>query len=198
MAKSVPKQTALDTSNFVPSLFIIGFLVVGFIPNWEAVDKIAPQWLYLSILNLLCGLYLLFHRKSFQERFVAVLSSYTSIFYMGFVLWAALSYFYAINPTEVLVNIVRHFNTLFMFLHLGILLYNIKDKNRLLSLAIMAILSIEVYAVLEQALEMYKAGGINGGQLKGVTANRNITAFSIAIKIPYVLYLIIRSPKLWV
>ena len=198
MAKSVPKQTALDTSNFVPSLFIIGFLLVGFIPNWEAVDKIAPQWLYLSILNLLCGLYLLFHRKSFQERFVAVLSSYTSIFYMGFVLWAALSYFYAINPTEVLVNIVRHFNTLFMFLHLGILLYKIKDKNRLLSLAIMAILSIEVYAVLEQALEMYKAGGINGGQLKGVTANRNITAFSIAIKIPYVLYLIIRSPKLWV
>jgi O-antigen ligase/Tfp pilus assembly protein PilF len=121
-----------------------------------------------------------------------------SLFYIGFVAWAALSYFYAINPTEVLVNIVRHFNTLFMFLHLGILLYNIKDKNRLLSLAIMAILSIEVYAVLQQALEMYKAGGINPGVLKGVTANRNITAFSIAIKIPYVLYLIARASKLWV
>jgi hypothetical protein len=90
-----------------------------------------------------------------------------SLFYVGFVAWAALSYFYAINPTEVLVNIVRHFNTLFMFLHLGILLYNIKDKNRLLSLAIMAILSIEVYAVLQQALEMYKAGGINPGYFKG-------------------------------
>lgn len=198
MAKSATKQKALDTSNFVPSLLIIAFLMVGFIPNWEAVDKIAPQWLYLSILNLLCGLYLFVQRKSYQERFVAVLSSYTSIFYMGFVLWAALSYFYAINPTEVLVNIVRHFNTLFMFLHFGVLLFNIKDKNRLLSLAIMAILSIEVYAVLEQALEMYKAGGINGGQLKGVTANRNITAFSIAIKIPFVLYLIFKNSKLWV
>jgi O-antigen ligase/Tfp pilus assembly protein PilF len=171
---------------------------VGFIPNWEAVDKIAPQWLYLSVLNLLCGLYLFVYRKNYQERFVAALSSYISLFYMGFVTWAALSYFYAINPTEVLVNIARHFNTLFMFLHLGILLYNIKDKNRLLSLAIFAILSVEVYAVLEQALEMYKSGGINPGALKGVAANRNITAFSIAIKIPYVLYLIIRSPKLWV
>ena len=58
MAKSATKQTALDTSNFVPSLMIIAFLLVGFIPNLEAVDKIAPQWLYLSILNLLCGLYL--------------------------------------------------------------------------------------------------------------------------------------------
>ena len=198
MVKSASKQNSLDTTNFIPSILIIAFLVVGFVPNLEAVDKIAPQWLYLSILNLLCGFYLFVQRKNFHERFVTVLSSFTSVFYMGFVLWAALSYFYAINPTEVLVNIARHFNTLFMFLHLGILLYNIKDKNRLLSLAIMAILSIEVYAVLEQALQMYKAGGIVGGQLKGVTANRNITAFSIAIKIPYVLYLIIKSPKLWV
>ena len=198
MAKSAPKQSIPDTSNFLPSLFILAFLLVGFIPNLEAVDKIAPQWLYLSVLNFLCGIYLFVFRQKFKERFLAVFGSYTSIFYMGFVLWAALSYFYAINPTEVLVNIVRHFNTLFMFLHLGILLYNIKDKNRLLSLAIMAILSIEVYAVLEQVLEMYKAGGINSGELKGVTANRNITAFSIAIKIPFVLYLIFKNSKLWV
>ena len=198
MAKSAPKQTSLDTSNFLPSLLIIGLLSVGFVPNIEAVDKIAPQWLYLSILNLLCGLFLLMNRESFKERLVAVLTSYMSLTYMLFVLWAALSYFYAINPTEVLVNIVRHFNTIFMFLHLGILFYNIKDKNRLLSLAIMVILTIEVYAVLEQAMEMIKAGGIQSGNLKGVTANRNITAFSIAIKIPYVLYLIIRTPKLWI
>ncbi len=198
MAKSPPKQASLDTSNFLPSIFIIGFLVVGFIPNIDAVDKIAPQWLFLSILNLSCGLFLFLNRKSFKERFVVVLTSYMSLTYMCFVLWAALSYFYAINPTEVIVNIVRHFNTLFMFLHFGILFYNIKDKNRLLSLAIMAILSIEVYAVIEQALEMYKAGEINSVNLKGVTANRNITAFSIAIKIPYVLYLIFRTPRFWI
>ena len=74
-------------------------------------------------------------------------------------------------------------------MHLGILLYNIKDKPSTF-LAIMAILSIEVYAVLEQAMEMYKAGGINPGDLKGLTANRNITAFSVAIKIPvcYILF----------
>jgi O-antigen ligase/Tfp pilus assembly protein PilF len=198
MAKSPPKQTSLDTSNFLPSILILAFLLVGFIPNLEAVDKIAPQWLYLSVLNLLCGFFLMINRKVFKERFLAVLTSYMSLSYIFFVIWAALSYFYAINPTEVLVNIVRHFNTLFMFLHLGILLYNIKDKNRLLSLAIMAILTVEFYAVLEQALEMYKAGGIEPGVLKGVTANRNITAFSIAIKIPYVLYLIVRTPKLWV
>ena len=45
MAKSAPKQSSLDTSNFLPSLLILGFLLVGFIPNIDAVDKIAPQWL---------------------------------------------------------------------------------------------------------------------------------------------------------
>ena len=43
MAKSSPKQNQVDIANFIPSIFIIGFLCVGFIPNWEAVDKIAPQ-----------------------------------------------------------------------------------------------------------------------------------------------------------
>ena len=198
MAKSSPKQNQVDTANFIPSIFIIGFLCVGFIPNWEAVDKIAPQWLYLSILNLSCGIFLFINRKIYKERITRVLSSWMSISYIAFVLWAASSYFYAINPTEVLVNIVRHFNTLFMFLNLGILIFNIKNKNRLISFAIMSILAIEVYAVLDQALEMFNNGAINPGQLKGVTANRNITAFSIAIKIPYVLYLIFTNQKYWI
>jgi O-antigen ligase len=196
MAKTAPKTPTLDTSNFVPSLFILTFLLVGFIPNLQAVDKIAPQWLYLSFVNLLCGAYLFYKRSSYTERFQVVLTNFMSLFYIGFVAWGAISYFYAVNSTEVLVNIVRHFNTLFMFLHLAILLYNIKDKNNLLSVAITLILAIEAYAVLNEALTMYKAGGIQSGALKGVTANRNITAFSIAIKIPYVLYLVLNNKKL--
>ena len=197
MARSIQRRNTLDYSNFIPSILIIAFLLVGFVPNLEAVDKIAPQWLYLSILNFSCGIFLFLNRKRFQEQISKVLSSLMSLAYILFVVWGALSYFYAVNPTEVIVNIVRQFNTLFMFLHLGILLYNIKDKNRLLSLAIMIILAVEVFAVLEQALEMYKASSISPGKLKGVTANRNITAFSIAIKIPFVIYLIIRSDKIF-
>ena len=83
MAKVAPKQKKLDTSNFVPSIFIIGFMCVGFIPNWEAVDKIAPQWLYLSILNLCTGIYLFLNRKNYSDRITSVLSSWMSIFYIS-------------------------------------------------------------------------------------------------------------------
>jgi hypothetical protein len=74
---------------------------------------------------------------------------------------------------------------------MAILLFNLKNKARFISWTLSIILSIEIYAVLAEALEMINTTGvISSGTLKGVTANRNITAFSIAIKIPFVLYLI--------
>ena len=82
MAKSRPVRTSPDTSNFFPSIFIIAFLLVGFVPNLEAVDKIAPQWLYLSINNFLCALFLFYNRKSLKEQFSAILSSFMSLSYI--------------------------------------------------------------------------------------------------------------------
>ena len=46
-----------------------------------------------------------FLNRKFKEPFLAVLTSYMSLTYIGFVIWAAFSYFYAINPTEVLVTL---------------------------------------------------------------------------------------------
>ena len=42
---------------------------------------------------------------------------------------------------------------------------------------------------------IFNTNYINSGQLKGVTANRNIAAFSIAIKIPFIFYLYHLSKK---
>ena len=181
----------LTTENIFPFLLIVGYLCIGFVPNLDAVDKIAPQWLGMSYLNLISTLYLLYRAKSFQQKIPKVLFSGITYTYIGFFVWAGLSYFYAINPTEVLVNMARHTNTLFMYLYLAVFVQNFKEKDVLFSWVLAIILSLEVYSVLVQAKEMYDASGIvDGGNLKGVTANRNITAFSLAIKIPFVLYLL--------
>ena len=186
----------IDTSNFIPSLFLIAYLCLGFVPNWEAVDKIAPQWLFMSLLNTVSLGYIFYFRNQFSLRITHTLSSTLSLTYIGFIVWAALSYFYAINSTEVLVNITRQVNVLVMFLIMGMFIYNFKQKQALVSYVITAILAIEVYAVLNEALQMINSSGIiSSGSLKGVTANRNITAFSIAIKIPFVLFLIYKHSK---
>ena len=194
----MPKNTSqnIDVSNFIPSFFLIAYLCIGFTPNLEAVDKIAPQWLLMGFLNLLSVFYIVYSRNSFGQRITQTMSTYLSITYIGFIVWAGFSYFYAINPTEVIVNISRQLNVLMMFLAMGFFVYSLKSKRTFLSFVITAILSIEIYAVLNEALQMVNASGvISAGTLKGVTANRNITAFSIAIKIPFVLFLIYKNQK---
>ena len=78
-----------------------------------------------------------------------------------------------------------------MFLFMSVFFHKVKSKSILISSFILIILSVETYAVINQAMQMIESVGyISSGNLKGVTANRNITAFSIAIKIPFALYLI--------
>jgi O-antigen ligase len=178
-------------------IFIILYLCIGFIPNLEAVDKIAPQWVGMTLINLLSVFTIFYYRKGLTKPIYFSLSSLMSLTYILFIIWAGLSYFYAINPTEVLVNITRQVNVLIMYICMAILLYNMKQKNLFISWVITFILGIEIYAVLDQAIGMINSSGIiTPGELKGVTANRNITAFSIAIKIPFVLYLIHKLNKI--
>ena len=114
----MPKNTSpnVDISNFIPSFFLIAYLCIGFTPNLEAVDKIAPQWLLMGTLNLFSVFYIIYNRNSFNQRVTQTISTFLSITYIGFIMWAGFSYFYAINPTEVLVNISRQVNVLIMFL----------------------------------------------------------------------------------
>jgi len=189
MAKNLSNK--FDSFQLLSPILLIGYLSLGFIPNLQAVDKIAPQWVSMTLLNLISLAVFIYFRKSIKQIISKVLTSYLSLFYIGFILWAGLSYFYAINLTEVLVNITRQVNVLLMFLSMALLLFNLKNKARFISWTLSIILSIEIYAVLAEAIEMINTTGvISSGTLKGVTANRNITAFSIAIKIPFVLYLI--------
>ena len=185
------RANTFNSFQFFPAIILIGYLCLGFVPNLSAVDKIAPQWLGITLLNLLTLSVFIYFRGSLKQTISKVITPYLSLFYIGFIFWGGLSYFYAINSTEVLVNITRQVNVLLMFLFMAILLFNLKNKARFISWTISIILSIEVYAVLSEALEMINSSGvISSGTLKGVTANRNITAFSIAIKIPFVLYLV--------
>jgi O-antigen ligase/tetratricopeptide (TPR) repeat protein len=189
MAKNLSNK--FDSFQLLSPILLIGYLSLGFVPNLQAVDKIAPQWVGMTLLNLLSLAVFIYSRKSIKKTISKVLTPYLSLFYIGFILWAGLSYFYAINSTEVLVNITRQVNVLLMFLSMAILLFDLKNKPRFISWTLSIILSIETYVVLAEALEMINTTGvISSGNLKGVTANRNITAFSIAIKIPFVIYLI--------
>ena len=145
----------------------------------------------LSILNFVSLLIILFNSNLFKSKIYNVIKSGISLFYITFFFWALLSYFYAINQTEVIVNIARQANTLFMYLNMAIFIQMTNDKINWLSWTVVLILSVEVYAILTEVYQMSQSvSGIDPGKLKGVTANRNIGAFSIAIKIPFALFIL--------
>lgn len=194
MSRSITPN--FSTLNIIAPIFLILFLCIGFVPNLQAVDKIAPQWLVMSLINLLSIIYFLYNKKTIGRGLELNLNSKLTIIYILFILWCIGSILYAINPTEVIVNLARQVNVFLMFFCMVIFFHGLKNKLFLIPWVITLILIAEVYAVLSEAIEMIKTvGSIDSGNLKGVTANRNIAAFSLAIKIPFTLFLIQQEKK---
>ena len=148
------KINNFSSFQIISPVLLILYLCVGFIPNMEAVDKIAPQWLVMTILNIISISIFLFNKNLLSKIISPILYSSISVTYLGFILWAGASYFYAINPTEVIVNITRQFNVFIMFLSMCILLYDFKQKSFFISWVLTIILSIEVYYVLNQLFDL--------------------------------------------
>ena len=186
----------MDINKVVSWFILILYLIIGFVPNWQAVDKIAPQWLVMNLVNIVSILYIAYNRKSLSQSIQNFFNSRITILYLVFIVWAALSYFYAINKTEQIVNISRQFNVFVMFSSMFILLSSIKSKFQFFSWVFTVFLGIEIFYVLLEAQQMISTDGyISPGALKGVTANRNITAFSLAIKLPFVYFLLTQANK---
>src|SRR6056300_2094616 len=144
------------TQQFYNSILIVLYLGIGFIPNLTAVDQIAPQWLYLNGLNLITLLYLYLNRVSFRSSIKLLLNTRFFGLYAIFVFWSALSYFYAINSTEVLVNLARVGGVFIGFFNVFTMLNSMPKIYKSLSVLMSIYLMVEVYLVLEPALDMIR------------------------------------------
>ena len=54
---------------FYETLLTTLYLCVGFIPNLGAVDKIAPQWLAMGLLNVIASTYIFKNNNYFLLRY---------------------------------------------------------------------------------------------------------------------------------
>ena len=135
-------------------IILLLYLSIGFVPNWQAVDKIAPQWLMMNCINLFSVSFILYNRKNLSHQIQVLFNSKTTIIYSFFIVWAAISFFYSINKTEQIVNISRQFNVYVMFVSMFILLNKHKFNFKHFSWIFIIILGIEIYYVLIQAQEM--------------------------------------------
>jgi len=190
----------LNTNTILSIVLFVVFLGVNLVQLNGAIDEMGPQWYYLSIVNIAVAIFLFFKNKSYQEAIKTVLSSSFAIIFIIFIIYIGASYFYAINKTEMLVCYARFMTTAMAFFNIAILVQKEPRLIRVLVIILcLGLLADAYYTIshfLNKPIEMtnYDSFVLS---IKGNASNKNIWAASIAIKLPFCLYMVYVLQTKW-
>ena len=120
--------TQFRTTQLPNYIILILYIITGSLGNLGAIDILAPQWIYLGAVNILACLYLFFNTESAQFGLSKLSKSIFIYVYLFYFIWSGLSYFYAINPTETLINLPRLGNTFFAIFFCFLFLHGLENK----------------------------------------------------------------------
>ena len=187
----------LDAIDLVKYLLLILYILTGSLSNFGAIDILAPQWIYLGSINILSCLYFLFlSPESFGQGFNKLFKTTFIYIYIFYLLWNALSYFYAINPAETIINLPRIGNTFFAIFFSFFLTYSLPNKFNFIVRLFLVFLVAELAAYFNDFITLSSKEGFRVMDAKGFAGNKNITAASIAFKLPFILFLLHTSKRL--
>ena len=182
----------LRLKNKIPQLILLLLYVVsGYMYSPEVIDRISLQWLFLTVLNIFTSFFLIIYHF---EKIKTIRFSFNKILLFVFTIWACLSCIYAINQAESIINSTRWINISIGLINFYLLLGFFKNKFQIISSIICVMLVYEVFFTIHAYLSIIDYAPYNfslANNLRGVTANKNITAASFITKMPFVIYLFI-------
>jgi tetratricopeptide (TPR) repeat protein/O-antigen ligase len=178
-------------SSFAVLFFISSLLIIDFFPYFKTLEIINPQFLYLSLLNLIMGIYFYANSKAiYQDIPTLFKSSYIFKLYLAFIILCAISIFSAKNTSLVYTKLTQIVIVFCLFVNLSILLKNKLD----LFYKIVFIVSLSALIQSWQQLCHFVIIPRNASiidllnNMKGNTGNINILAASLTIKVPFLLF----------
>ena len=180
----------LESKDLPKYFLLILYIITGSLSNFGAIDILAPQWIYLGAINIMSCIYFLLSPNALNTAFRPLFKSAFIYLYLFYIIWNVLSYFYAINTVETLINLPRVGNTFFALFFSYFLIYNLPNKFFFISRLFLLFLVAELAAYYNDFSSVYSTQGLNAMAIKGFAGNKNITAASIAFKLPFVLYLL--------
>lgn len=171
--------------------FLILYIAVGFLPSFEAIDKVAPQFLYLSILNLTSTFFLLSkgYTKSFfnqKEPLIKIILILLTLYGI----WGMTSSLHAVNVSEVLIESSRVFIYVISLLNIYLLIVNSEIQFISIALIISTVLIVESLWVLNTFFDLNSQNTLTERnlELRSFTGNINLTAFTMVLKTPFLIY----------
>ena len=187
-----------SNKQFPNYIFLILYLITGSLSNFGAIDILAPQWIYLGCINILvCSYILFFGSNEFNGSLGKLFSTVYIYLYIFYFIWNGFSYFYAVNPVETLINLPRVGNTFFAVLFSYLLSSTITNRTNFIYSIFFLFLLAEMISYYYDLSEVYPEQGLRVIAIKGFAGNKNITAASIAFKIPFAIYIFFNSKKLF-
>jgi O-antigen ligase len=180
---------------WIPFIILCLYMAVHFIPTMNAIDVMGPQWLYLSLLDLLVTGYVLARKDLYSGSIQLIFNQLFSKLFLGLFILAGISIFFAINQVEAWVCYARFIITIVAFINISALFnkaqYLFKAIARAFSI-ILLIESVQYFNIFFSSLDSVSLDALIFN-LNGNTGNKNIFAASLAIKIPFILYVLYSS-----
>jgi O-antigen ligase len=188
----------LTLSTLIAILASLMYLLVYFIPDMGGSDVMGAQWLYASSLSLVLVGFIGIRYKEYAEAISQVFAYKFTLVFSLLLFWAIGSYFYAINPTETLVTLARLITTYFIFINLSILFYQQDQKTIFTGIAygITLLLFFDAIYILKTFLANLRTMNNLDSAILGINkyhGNKNVTAASLLIMIPFSIYVIMSS-----
>ena len=174
------------------SSFILIFYV-SLLDYHSSVDKVSFQWIYLSAVSIILLIYFFWLNLNFnltdfkRPYFVSTL---------GFYFFSLISFFYSDSIYESIISFSRLSIILIVLLILYKSVQILKPSFLFISYLVSIFLLFESLYSLKPLLEILSVTDFDpqfSTFLKGVTGNKNITSAILAIKIPFVFYILLKS-----
>ena len=178
-------------------LYFFCYTIPQYIPNVVYVyDRVAIHMLFLSCLNLV-SFSILLKDYSVKQILSVFNKNYHSISYLVFIVFSLISLTVADNLSEGLVSITK-FLVFFSTFVIITFLSKSKQINFFKVFVVFTLIAVFIESVFINYL-FYDSVITNGNLLersndfKGLTANINISSFSLTLKLPLLFYLIFNT-----
>jgi O-antigen ligase len=178
--------------DFMVLLFLSGYLLIDFMPYAQRMEIIRPQFLYLTVLNIIVAFFVYFNPALYSNTLKVIFrKSYVFKAYLAFIVLAGVSIFDTKNISLGITALAELVVVFGMFINFAILLHN--RMHLLYKLAFIVgicafIQAFESLINLKEFLFGNKTLVEIISSTKGNTGNMNILSASIMAKIPFLFF----------
>lgn len=170
------------------------FLTVLYVPKDFVVDRVSRQWLLLSAINLVALSYNLF--LTFKGKLKPFKITISLKIFSVFFLWALLSTLYTLSVQITVIDLSRLFIYVITFYNLSIVFNEAEISFKQISYLFTILFLYEVFFSYQSLYLILSQGSYENfmaNKLMGKASNINVASFSIALKAPFLIYLIFKE-----